>query len=353
MRPAAPRATVGERLSTVPLAAARASAVSGHPARMRESDSRIWEQRVRLQRSRELRADVPQVEPWREPGLVRIRHGVYASAAELEAAGRGVRYLARIEATAEMRRAPVFARESALAVHGLPYGSEPERVFTTGDLRTAGFKAGVQHSRFELTAEDVVEAHGLLVCSVPYALADLARHRDQRVAVAAIDAALHENRTTREAISEALERQSRTGAARARAAIAFADERAESVGESWSRVALRLLGFPAPELQPSVRGASGKKWDPDFRWVLSELPKPLLGEFDGDQKYGRLALEAGMTPQEALAKEKAREDDLRVDNDMARWVWRDALGPTRLERILIAHRLPRVRRASLWLPAAD
>lgn len=319
---------------------------------MRESDRGIWEQRVRVQRSRELRADVPLVEPWREAGLVRIRHGVYAPAAELEVAGPGVRYLARIEATAEMRRAPVFARESALALHGIPYGAEPERVFTTGDLRTAGLKAGVQHSRVELAPEDVVEVHGMLACSVAYALADLARHRDQRVAVAAIDAALHELRTTRQATEDALVRQGPTGRARARAAIAFADEASESVGESWSRVALRLLGFPAPELQPEVRGASGRTWDPDFRWTLPELRRPLLGEFDGEQKYGRIALAEGMTPQEALTREKDREDDLRVDNDMARWTWRDALIPARLERILLAHGLPRIRRPSLWLPSA-
>lgn len=320
---------------------------------MRESDSRIWQQRVRVQRSQELRADLPAIEPWREPSLVRIRHGVYAPASELKDAALGVRYLARIEATAEARRSPTFARESALALHGLPYGAEPERVFTIGDLRTAGLKAGVQHARVELAPEDVVEVHGMLACSVPYALADLARHRDQRVAVAAIDAALHEKRTTRQAIGEALSRQSRTGQARAQAALAFADGDAESVGESWSRVVLQLLGFPAPELQPTVRGASGRKWDPDFRWVLGELPRPLLGEFDGHEKYGRLAAQAGMTPQQAVAREKEREDDMRVDNDFARWTWKDTLQPARLERIMLAHRVPRIRRPSLWLPRAD
>ncbi|MET4098086.1 hypothetical protein ABIB37_000323 [Agrococcus sp. UYP10] len=319
---------------------------------MRDSDSTIWQRRVRVQRSGALRADLPTAEPWRESGLARIRHGVYAPAAELEAAGHGVRYLARIEATAEMRSSPTFARESALALHGLPYGAEPDRVFTIGDLRTAGLKAGVQHARVELDAEDVVEVHGMQATSVPYALADLARRRDQRVAVAAIDAALHEQRCDREEIAAALSRQSRVGRSRAEAALAFADGGAESVGESWSRVVLQLLGFPAPQVQPRVRGASGRMWEPDFGWTLPELPRPLLGEFDGQEKYGRLAAADGLTPAQALAREKAREDDLRVEHDIARWIWIDLLEPARLERLLLAHRLPRIRRPSLWLPPA-
>ncbi|SFR99809.1 hypothetical protein SAMN04487783_0389 [Agrococcus baldri] len=316
---------------------------------MRESDIRIWEQRALVQRAGDLLEQSPG-QPSRNATLVRIRHGVYARADEVGEDAHGVRYLARIEAVAEVRKRPIFARESALAVHGNPYGKEPERVFTAGGSKTAGLKAGVQHDRAELDDADIVECHGLLVVSLPHALADLARHRDQRVAVAAIDAALHEQRTTKAAIREALARQSRMGRAKAEAAIAFADGRAESVGESWSRVVMHLLGFSAPQLQQAVLGGSGAEYFPDFRWVLPELPRPLLGEFDGMKKYGRIAAEQGRTPQEALAREKFRDDDLRVDNDTAHWVWADLLEPTRLERILLAHRLPRVRRRSLWLP---
>lgn len=316
---------------------------------MRESDTRIWQQRARVQRASELRADARGV-PQRNPALTRIRRGVYARADELDDAIRGVRYLARVEAVAEVRDGPIFARESALAIYGIPYGSEPDRVFTTGGRSTAGLKAGVQHARAELHPMDVTERNDLLVVSLPHALADVARRRGQRIAVAAIDAALHERRTTKDEIRAALERQSRIGRARAEGAIDFADGSAESVGESWSRVVMHLLGFPAPELQPTVRGLSGTEWFPDFRWHLPELAKPLLGEFDGLEKYGRIAETQGQTPGQALAHEKFREDDLRVDNDTAHWVWADLIDPTRLERILLAHNLPRVRRPSLWLP---
>lgn len=321
-----------------------------HTAPMRESDTRIWDHRLRVQRTRDIRAEDPLRQPHREPALTRIRQGVYAPTAEAESAMFGVRYLARVEAVAMTRDNPILARESALALHGIPYGNEPDRVFTTGSLRTAGLKSGVQHSRVLLDDVDVVEVHGVRVAALPAALADLARHRGQRVAVAAIDAALHEQRTTKDAVRDALARQSRTGRARAEAAIEFADARAESVGESWSRVLMHLLGFPAPELQAKVCGASGRFWSPDFRWDLPELEKPLLGEFDGLEKYGRIALANGKEPQEALAEEKAREDDLRVANNTARWVWRDVMEPVRLESILVAHGLPHVRHPSIWLP---
>ncbi|GAA1420895.1 hypothetical protein [Agrococcus citreus] len=317
---------------------------------MRDSDRAIWDSRARLQRTRDLRADAPTRVPSQDERLTRIRQGVYARAEDLDGAPHGVQYLARIEATAQARRAPIFARESALAVHGVPYGREPERVFTIGGASTAGLKAGVQHARVTIAADDVVQERGLLVCSLPYALADTARHRDQRVAVAAIDAALHEQLVSKEAILDALSRQSRVGQARARASIAFAEGAAESVGESWSRVVLQLLGFPAPELQPAVRGASGRWWHPDFRWRLADLPRPLLGEFDGMTKYGDLAAREGLTPQQALAREKRREDDLRAENDTVHWVWGDVTTPRRLERILLARGVPRIRPSSLWLP---
>ncbi|GGN79980.1 hypothetical protein GCM10010968_07450 [Agrococcus terreus] len=308
-----------------------------------------WDDRVPLQRARDLRADDPRRAPAREAALEPIRRGVYAPSTALVGAGREARYLARIEAVSVARSAPMFARESALALHGIPYGAEPERVFTTGDRRTAGLKAGVQHARVDLDPEDVTTVHGLRACTLPYALADVARRREPRVAVAAIDAALHAGLVQRGAILTALDRQGPTGRSRAAAAVAFADAAAESVGESWSRVTIRLLGFEAPELQAVVAGGSGRLWRGDFRWRRPGR-RPLLGEFDGMQKYGELAAREGRSGASALAAEKHREDDLRFEHDVARWVWLDVLRPERLEAILDRHEVPRIARRSLWLP---
>ena len=87
---------------------------------------------------------------------------------------RDARYLLRICAVKAVRSEPVFARESALALHGLPYGLEPKAVYTTGDRRTAGSKAGIVHAQKELDPKDITRVGEFAVCTMAYALADVA-----------------------------------------------------------------------------------------------------------------------------------------------------------------------------------
>lgn len=297
---------------------------------------------VEVRRRRALVGLDPSAQPDRDASLARVRRGVYAPAEELKQADRRTRYLSRIQAVALMRDQPIFARESALAVHELPFGLEPDHVFTAGGARTAGLKAGVCHSPVALDEADVVRAGELLVCSAAYALADVARRRDPLVAVAALDAALRAQLVTRDEVLDALSRQGPRGRRRAAWSVEFADADAESVGESYSRVRVHQLGFPAPELQPRVTGLSGKEYRTDMRWA-QRGDRPLLGEFDGAMKYGVLANEAGIAGAQALADEKAREDDLCFENDFARWIWDDLMRPSRLDAILTGHGLQRER----------
>jgi len=300
---------------------------------------------IDLARVRRRRAIVeldPSAQPDRDASLARVRRGVYAPAQELKDADRRTRYLSRIHAVAVMRDRPIFARESALAAYDLPFGLEPDHVFTAGGARTAGVKAGVSHSPVVLDEADIVQVGELLVCSAAYALADVARRRDPLVAVAALDAALRAQLVTRDEVFDALSRQGPRGRRRAAWSIEFADAAAESVGESYSRVRVHQLGFPAPELQARVTGQSGKDYRADMRW-LRRGDRPLLGEFDGAVKYGALANDAGIAGAQALADEKAREDDLRFENDFARWIWDDLMRPSRLDAILTGHGLQRER----------
>lgn len=304
--------------------------------------STVADDHVTVRGRREIVDVDPFAQPDRDTSLERVRRGVYALAEDLKLASRRARYLCRIEAVSVTRDRPVFARESALAIHGLPFGVDPERVFTAGGASTAGVKAGVVHSPVELDALDVVAVGDLLVCSSAYALADVARRRDSLVAVAALDAALRTELVSVDDVFAALSRQGPRGRRRAEWSIAFADGAAESVGESYSRVRIHQLGYPAPELQPRVIGRSGREYRPDVRWSLGS-GRPLLGEFDGAVKYGELAEQAGKTGAQALAEEKAREDDLRFAHDVARWVWDDLMRPARLDAVLAAHGLPRER----------
>jgi hypothetical protein len=261
---------------------------------------------------------------------------------------RDARYLLRIRAVKAVRSEPVFARESALALHGLPYGIEPKAVYTTGDRRTAGSKAGVVHAQRELDPKDITRVGEFAVCTLAYALADVARKSRVLDAVGAIDRALHIGAVTKPQVVDALARQPKRGRARAEWAIEFADGASESVGESWSRVRIFQLGFAAPELQVWVPGPTGKEWRVDMRFQR-EGGRPVYGEFDGAVKYGALANQRGESGAQALAKEKARDDELLFSGDPAHWVWADVLQPARLEQILTAYRVPRVRAAMLDL----
>lgn len=295
-----------------------------------------------IRRVRELGASGAGVRPERDERYARLRRGVYTERASLPEDDREAAYLLSIRAVHAVRTRPIFARESALAIHGIPYGLEPDAVYTAGDARTARKKAGIVHAPVDLDARDVTAVGDLLVCSVAYALADFARRSSAVDAVSAIDHALHERAVSKADIRDALGRQSKRGRARAEWAIEFADARAESVGESWSRVRIFELGFAAPELQVWVTGRSGARHRVDMRWSLDDR-RPVYGEFDGLCKYGELAQRAGRSGVDALAKEKARDEDLLFTGDPAHWIWADVHQPSRLDRILAAYGIPRVR----------
>lgn len=295
-----------------------------------------------LWRAAEIVTATPGAQPERDPSLSRVRHGVYADSSVLASAEQDARYLARIEAAHAVRPQAIFAREAALALHRGSYGLEPDVVFTTGNTRTARRKAGIVHVPVELHPADIVQVGDIAVCSLGYALADVARRRNALVAVSAIDWALRLGAVTKAEVLDACGRQSKRGRARAEWAIDFADAASESVGESWSRVRAFQLGFAAPELQVWVTGRSGKRWRVDMVF-RREGRRPVYGEFDGLQKYGELANQQGKTGVQALAKEKARDDDLLFSGDPAHWVWADVLDPSRLDRVLSSYGIPRER----------
>ncbi len=270
----------------------------------------------------------------RDPLMERLRRGQYAPADALAAASSDERYLASVRAAVAARPGAVLARESALALAGLPFG-RPTDVFTIGDPATSGSKAGVRNSHVPIAEQDTAVIDGMACASVAHALADIARRGAQLDAVSATDAALRRAAVSRDAILDALTRQGPRGQRRARWVVDFADPRAESVGESWSRVVLARLGAPAPELQARIPTVTmGDRWV-DFRW-LRPGRRPLAGEFDGFVKYGVIAESRGSTGAKALFDEKRREDAIRSSHDVARWVWGDLLGTPGLARILAA-----------------
>ena len=85
-------------------------------------------------------------------------------------------------------------------------------------------------------------------------------------------------------------------------ALDFADPRAESPGESFSRARFSEWGLPAPQLQKSFVDETGRILARvDFWWEQFSL----VGEFDGAVKYGEL-LEPGERVEDVVLAEKRR-----------------------------------------------
>lgn len=87
----------------------------------------------------------------------------------------------------------------------------------------------------------------------------------------------------------------------------FADGRAESPGESVSRLQLHRLGFREIDLQVAVEGPRGV----DYQVDIGLRDVKTFWEFDGEVKYRDESLRRGRAIEDVLLDEKRREDWIR------------------------------------------
>ncbi|WP_210479687.1 hypothetical protein [Naasia sp. SYSU D00948] len=279
--------------------------------------------------------------------LVRVHRGAYVSAEEWAGLDRYERYRRQVVAVSLASRSrPVLTHESAAAVWGMPTLGRRGEVVHVLTTPAAGTRTenGVRRHAMDVAEEDVLESGGVRFTSLRRTLLDLMREAPFASATASLDWALrHHPRAPKPTIdplvlaeyvaASGLVRNSR----RVGRVLQFADPRAESPGESLSRVAIAELGFPAPELQVDIRDVNGVAGRVDFYWPAHRL----VGEFDGDLKYDP---EVVGHPS-ALLDEKRREDRIRrTGNGVARWDWKVAwVGPALYRRLTEAG-LPSVLR---------
>lgn len=291
----------------------------------------------------------------RSGALTRMRAGVFAEPAELEAAKRRRRELARIDAVVGTRRSRVvLSHEAAATVWGLPRIGPPPESVELVDARGTRPRSmnGVAWRRTPFDCTEVVERNGYLVTGLVQTLADVACDRGFISAVAGLDAAVGASLrsdalivapgVSAEAVAERLGEFGRRGGVRAaRRALDFADARSESVGESLSRAQMHLLGFPSPELQVRFDRAEGGFDKVDFDWPEFGA----FGEFDGDLKYLDPRYRDGRTAEEVVLAEKKRDQriSLRHRRRGGHWDWAIAFTPQRLSAVLIDLGLPRER----------
>lgn len=268
---------------------------------------------------------------------VRVRRGVCMDAGADAADPHRMALARTLGAHACLGGTHVLSHTSAALVAGLPLLTPPTRAHVTQPWRPRSAIADdvVRHVR-PLPPGHVTTLRGIPATSLARTLADCATALPALDGLVLMDAGLHLGvpRSEVEAIVQDL--VGRRGVVRARAVLGFADDGAESSGETWTRWVLLRAGLPAPETQLEVETRLGPRWS-DLGWREWRL----LLEYDGRQKYGdggavAEALLAERRRQEALEEEGWRvvrvvKEDLRSPHALVARVLRLVPGPVRLE----------------------
>lgn len=212
-----------------------------------------------------------------------------------------------------------FAQESAAVLHELPLLTR--RLAEVVAVRTGGghgqVTAGLHTRSGDVAEGDVTSIDGLPVTGLARTVSDLVRRLPFPEAVMVADAGLRQGLEKEDLLDRTA---SGRGCRMARAAIAFADKRSESAGESLSRVRIHRAGLPVPELQFVALGSDGRFLGRlDFWWE----EQCLAGEFDGMAKYSTLRA-PGVTTEEVIRAEKRREQAIVAEGvRLVRWTWPD------------------------------
>ncbi|WP_253182794.1 type IV toxin-antitoxin system AbiEi family antitoxin domain-containing protein [Arthrobacter sp. SW1] len=278
--------------------------------------------------------------------LHRVRRGVYVDRTVWMALKPWEQYRLQVSAAAEtFESRTVFARQSAASVLGIPtVGNHPVCALT---FRNDGgrSRAGVVRHFADPAGIVIRRVDGLLVTDRLRTVLDLAAYTPFVQAVVPVDHVLKPDRerglpaiSKEELLGTAEGRYTAAAMRRIRAVVAFADPLSGSAGESYSRALMHAAGFEPPILQQEFRDQRGLIGYTDFHWEKARI----VGEFDGFAKYQREEYLNGMTPAEAVVKEKEREDRIRATGcGVSRWVWGDLMDFPRLEKKLLAAGVPR------------
>lgn len=282
--------------------------------------------------------------------LLRVRPGVYTDAAAWSAAHTEEQ--ARLAASALLtasRGAPViFAHETAAALWGLPlYRRAHRRVHIALAGRPGRSTGPVLRHRMELESSDVLWlGPGIGITSLARTTYDLLRLLPVEAALCVLDAALRRvslksQRVIDDDAAEHLRADltarvaaagGRRGIRQARWLLPLADPRAESPGETISRLYLFEAGMPPRDIQCRIPSPHGGYYEVDF-----DLGNA-WGEFDGAAKYRDTSMTHGRTALEVVERQQDREDWIRrvTGKPVVRWTMADLDSPALLAQRLRA-----------------
>ena len=147
----------------------------------------------------------------------------------------------------------------------------------------------------DLALSDIENVAGVLKTTAVRTALDLGCELSRRDALAALDSYLRLGKVTKQELKGQLPRyKGRRGVVQLRQLVAIADGRAESPGESWTRLTIVDAGLPVPELQWWVY-VHGR---PVYRLDLAYPKHRVLVEFDGEEFHD--------SPEARLADERRR-----------------------------------------------
>lgn len=266
--------------------------------------------------------------------LVRPRRAAYVDAGRWAVADADERYRLVVRSVAHSRPGDVVSHHAALALHGLPlWGHDGDRVDLLTGVGQAVRRPGIHVHPISDAA--TVAVGPLATASVARSVVRTALTMGRDCAVVAGDAALHRELVTREQLlGEVALVSPHEGRGRALEAVLCMDEKAESVGESRTRLVLVDLGLSFESQVWIVDAAGVRVARVDF------LVEGVVLEFDGRVKYlGALdqadrgpgevsAADAGEDAARVVWLEKRREDDIRrLGHPVERVVWEELRRP--------------------------
>ncbi|MFN8098339.1 MAG: hypothetical protein U0Q21_08645 [Dermatophilaceae bacterium] len=274
----------------------------------------------------------------------RVRRGVWLETKVWERLTPEQRHAAEVHAAAQTftRSSTMFCRSSAAAVLGMPRIDPWPRVIhilvddEPGSGRAPGGSFGLHRHRG--TVDPGVTVAGLRVTTPARTVIDLARFDALANALTAADYALRVGLCTRANLLGECLAIPRGGSGRraARLVVDLAEAGGASPGESLSRLQMFRANLPRPVLQQDFRDARGLIGYTDFYWPHVGR-RGVIGEFDGHLKYRVDPSASPHEVEETLWQEKQREDRLRKQADVARWIWPVATSLPALVRHLGEH----------------
>lgn len=267
--------------------------------------------------------------------LFRLARGWYVHSEEWQGLPVRERHLLRVlTVQTSSESAPVYSHGTAASLLALPLFRFDDRwVHTLVQAESTTRSTGVvRRHRGVFTEEDLQMSAGLIHTGIIRTTIDVARTAGFDSGLVTAEGAMRrlarERRKSgdevRTALFERLEELPRSrGYARACRMLNFADVLSESPLKSLARLQLERLGFAVRQQVP-VPGPNGETYRMDFELVGLRV----FVEVDGRQKYVDEGMRDGLTVDEVVLRERAREDWVRGTQNyrVVRAGWEHAMG---------------------------